>query len=777
MFLQNYGILNYSSVNYLSILLDGNTAAWYDSTVSDTITKDSLNRVNGWANNISYSEGAEMIDQANWYKLTYWDTHDACWSQSGSALASNGGVGYLTKNNFWVIGKIYKVTMSITLTSGVLRPANCNDTFISVNTTLTLTYFVVVTTTTMYNYSNFYVGTITSLSIKEVTVNNNPLIQYTLTYMPTINSNGILFDGANDVMISTFTFNQPEMIYIVFKQVSWVANGTIFDGSTALKGWLNQNTVTPNIRTYAGSAYSTQSSALSIGSFGIVRVLFNGVNSKFIVNNNTPITGSWGTNNMGGLSLGARVNALFGNMQVKEIILRKVKDSSTDETTIYNYLQNKYFLNFSYPTVLTDNNTVGWYISDATGTTVVLTTGNTVSIWRDMLGSGHDLIQATPASQPLWNANGITFDGTNDFMKTVAFTYNQPEMIYLIAKQVTWTYQDTFFDGNTANLGKLAQYNPAPTVYSYANQGTVKITDSDWSLDTFAIIRILFNGVTSSLQVNNGIKYINDAGAANMGGFTLGANGSNTGWGNMQVKEIVLRKVKDSSTDETAIYNYLQNKYFLNFSYPSVLVDGNTVGWYISDATGTTVALTTGNTVSAWVDTLGSGHNLLQATTTKQPLWSTNGILFDGVDDYMKTVAFTYNQPEMIYIVVNQITATSNDTLFDGNTLNTGRVYQSGNLVMYNGAGSQLIRPITLGTFQIMRCLFNGSQMTFQINNITKTSGSCGLNNMGGFTLGANGSNTGWGNMQVKEIVLRNVADNPTDETAIYNYLSSKYGI
>jgi hypothetical protein len=48
-----------------------------------------------------------------------------------------------------------------------------------------------------------------------------------------------------------------------------------------------------------------------------------------------------------------------------------------------------------------------------------------------------------------------------------------------------------------------------------------------------------------------------------MGGFTLGSNQYQEAWSNIQVKEIIIRKVSDSTADEAAIYNYLKDKYGL----------------------------------------------------------------------------------------------------------------------------------------------------------------------------------------------------------------------
>lgn len=79
----------------------------------------------------------------------------------------------------------------------------------------------------------------------------------------------------------------------------------------------------------------------------------------------------------------------------------------------------------------------------------------------------------------------------------------------------------------------------------------------------------------------------------------------------------------------------------------TIISDGNTVAWYDYDAS-TTLSLTVDSSVYQWNDKLGSGHNLVQATSTKQPLWTEDGILFNGTSNCMKTEAFTYLQPNFI---------------------------------------------------------------------------------------------------------------------------------
>jgi hypothetical protein len=215
-------------------------------------------------------------------------------------------------------------------------------------------------------------------------------------------------------------------------------------------------------------------------------------------------------------------------------------------------------------------------------------------------------------------------------------------------------------------------------------------------------------------------------------------------------------------------------------SVPTALTDGNTVAWY--DYNQASTITKTGSAVSRWNDYLGSGHDLLQVTGA--PLWSSNGITFNGISTVLKSAAFTLNQPEFIYIVFNQTTWNTIKFIFDGNTSNTGGLVQYGTtpqLIGYAGGSIVENAGFTLGTFGIARLLLYGSNSKLIVNNGTPTTGNFGAANMGGFTVGREGT-TGvgdycWFNGTIKEIIIRKVSDTSGDETAIYNYLKTKYSL
>lgn len=212
----------------------------------------------------------------------------------------------------------------------------------------------------------------------------------------------------------------------------------------------------------------------------------------------------------------------------------------------------------SAPPVLSDGSTVLWVDSQEN---ITKNGSDLVSLWGDKSGNGNDLVQATETNKPTWNSNGILFDGVDNFMKAAAFTLVQPEFIYIVVKQVTYSANDRFFDGNTTNKGIVYQAGTTPQIQAYA--GASSTNDSNLALDTYGILRVLFNGASSTLQVNGNAQITGNFGAADMGGFYLAANAATGGsqFGNIEVKEVIIRNVADSAQDEGTIYNYLADKY------------------------------------------------------------------------------------------------------------------------------------------------------------------------------------------------------------------------
>jgi hypothetical protein len=103
---------------------------------------------------------------------------------------------------------------------------------------------------------------------------------------------------------------------------------------------------------------------------------------------------------------------------------------------------------------------------------------------------------------------------------------------------VTWTLNEVVFDGNAANSGNLGQSATTPRLRLFA--GTATTENANLALNTYGVMAGVFNGASSITQVNGGTEVGGNCGAANMGGFTLGANGTPSAYSNIQVKEVII---------------------------------------------------------------------------------------------------------------------------------------------------------------------------------------------------------------------------------------------
>lgn len=175
----------------------------------------------------------------------------------------------------------------------------------------------------------------------------NDIAQANGNMQPLLTDDGILFDGVasvgyGDALSKAFTLPQPTFVFSVIKQVTWQNAVAIFDGGIASTCIGFQYNATPGIMAYAGNL-STMDSHLPLGQKGIIRMLFNGASSKFIIDNNTPITGDFGSANMGGFSWGGKITgSSCANIVGYCTIISRVLLSTQNETDIYNYLVEKY---------------------------------------------------------------------------------------------------------------------------------------------------------------------------------------------------------------------------------------------------------------------------------------------------------------------------------------------------------------------------------------------------------------------------------------------------
>jgi hypothetical protein len=190
----------------------------------------------------------------------------------------------------------------------------------------------------------------------------------------------------------------------------------------------------------------------------------------------------------------------------------------------------------------------------------------------------------------------------------------------------------------------------------------------------------------------------------------------------------------------------------------------------------------TGAGVSQWDDQSGNARHLKQGSDTNRPAKQSDGsILFDGVDNYLKCDAFALNQPETVYLLFKQVTWTGTDGVFDGNTLNVMRLYQTNatpQLDMFAGVSGPSTTGLAVNAYGAVACVFNGVNSVLQVNNNTPATSANNLaGNGGGFTLGANGDNLQFGNIQVKEAIIFAAAHTAAERARVIAYLMQLAGI
>lgn len=184
----------------------------------------------------------------------------------------------------------------------------------------------------------------------------------------------------------------------------------------------------------------------------------------------------------------------------------------------------------------------------------VTVTGSGVSQWDDQSGNARHLKQATDTNRPALQADGsILFDGVDNLLRCDPFTLNQPETVYILFKQVTWTVADRIYDGNTTTVMALFQTGSTPQIQMFAGSAVGTISPT---LNVYTVVASVFNGAASVNQVGASSSAAVDAGASNAAGFTLGAQPAGN-YGNIEVREVIIFPVAHSAAVRLKVARYL----------------------------------------------------------------------------------------------------------------------------------------------------------------------------------------------------------------------------
>lgn len=149
------------------------------------------------------------------------------------------------------------------------------------------------------------------------------------------------FDGVDDVLKATsFTLTQPHTVFAVLKIRAAALNAYLWDGNTTDASSAYQS-VAGSLRMYAGSNGPIQ--ALGTTNFHVLCAIYNNASSQLYLDGGTPATGTTGTNNPAGFTLGARGSGSgFSTIDVAEVAVYSGALVSSDAARLASYASSKY---------------------------------------------------------------------------------------------------------------------------------------------------------------------------------------------------------------------------------------------------------------------------------------------------------------------------------------------------------------------------------------------------------------------------------------------------
>jgi len=205
------------------------------------------------------------------------------------------------------------------------------------------------------------------------------------------------------------------------------------------------------------------------------------------------------------------------------------------------------------PEILKDSNTVAWW--DFTDVSkVVKDSNNFVSSVLDISGLGNTLNQTIQSLKPIWDAEGVLFDGIDDSLKVI-LNIPQPYSIYIRLKNYK------FYNYNAGILATDSMswyYFPNNQDRAYQFAGSANGANVLFGLNTFNAGAMIYDGANSESMGLSPFQPVSNTGTAGINGTLVIGNapaGSNAT--NIKISHLIIRKIHDTKQNQTDIYNYL----------------------------------------------------------------------------------------------------------------------------------------------------------------------------------------------------------------------------
>jgi len=205
----------------------------------------------------------------------------------------------------------------------------------------------------------------------------------------------------------------------------------------------------------------------------------------------------------------------------------------------------------------------------------------------------------------------------------------------------------------------------------------------------------------------------------------------------------------------------------------NLLNDGDSLFYDFTDLD--TIIKNESNKLSRWNEKFGSGKDFIQINEAKQPIWTSEGIVFDN--NSIKTLSFLMPQPNYIYLVIKHVSYIESAVTIDGNANYSGLLWQTSlnKTQILPSTPTMETDLLTVGDFKILRIFRDGINGKYKVNGRGAAFGDTGTGSMDGLTLGSRGDQLwNFANIAVKYLIVKS---NLNNEDKIYNLLSKIEGI
>ena len=222
-------------------------------------------------------------------------------------------------------------------------------------------------------------------------------------------------------------------------------------------------------------------------------------------------------------------------------------------------------------------NDIALWLDVADTSSITKDSSNKVSNWADKSGNGGSASQSTAANQPTFTASGLnnlptlSFDGSNDYLRSSTLNISQPYSIFMVAKTTGGSGRDYLFDGIVDNNQR--------SLIALNNSGKVQLWAGSWAnsnINTpsgYFTIASVFNSASGVVSLNGtAVSSLNTGGRNLSNGITIGANYPSTPTADFlggNIAEILIINSALDTIDRQKIEGYLANKWGLVSSLPS----------------------------------------------------------------------------------------------------------------------------------------------------------------------------------------------------------------